>query len=325
MDLSTIEKALSRERESRKRAERLLEEKSRELFESFQQLENAHEELKQNQRKLVQSEKMASLGVLSAGVAHEINNPIGFVTSNLSTLNEYTPIFYEAFVLLKNLLSKLESEPAYRSDYHAVKSFLEEKQVDFLVEDTSDILVETLDGLRRVTDIVAGLQTFARAENASMELIDPVECVRSTASLIKSDSKHQFELVDELIDVPPIVGNAGKLGQVFMNLIVNAIQAVSSAREDGKVSLRSYLDKQFVCIDVCDDGPGMTPEVVEKIFEPFYTTKEEGEGTGLGLSLTQGIVDEHGGIIRVESEAGKGTTFTIALPLKGRAQFTELR
>ncbi len=314
MDLAILHKALERERASRKHAERLLEEKSRELFESFQQLEYAHEELKQNQTKLVQSEKMASLGVLSAGVAHEINNPIGFVSSNLSTLAEYTPVFYEAFVLLKSLLAKLENEPNYQTDYQKVRSFLEEREVEFLVEDTTDILAETREGLRRVTDIVTGLQSFARVEKATTEPIDLVHCVRSTASLIKSDSKHQFELLDELVDIPPINGNAGKLGQVFMNLIVNAIQALSTCKDDGRIRLRSYTNKRFACVDVSDNGPGMSQDVLEKIFEPFYTTKEEGEGTGLGLSLTQGIIDEHGGSIHVISELGQGTTFTIALP-----------
>jgi len=315
MDLSILQKALDRERKSRKHAERLLEEKSRELYESFQSLEEAHEELKQNQRQLVQSEKMASLGVLSAGVAHEINNPIGFVSSNLSTLSEYVPVFYETFVLLKDLLSKLENDPGHDINYLTVQSFLEDKEVDFLVEDTAEILAETREGLTRVTDIVAGLQTFARAEKATMEEVDIVACMRSTASLVKADSKHSFEIIDELCSVPTVMGNTGKLGQVFMNLIVNAVQAVSSVKEDGRVTLRSSQKDRFVCVEVCDDGPGMSESVIEKIFEPFYTTKAEGEGTGLGLSLTQGIIDEHGGRIELSSKLGEGSTFTIALPV----------
>ncbi|MFK7733303.1 MAG: sensor histidine kinase [Pseudomonadales bacterium] len=315
MELATIERALKRERASRKLAERLLEEKSRELFDSFRELEGAHEELKQNQQQLVQSEKMASLGVLSAGVAHEINNPIGFVTSNLATLDEYTPVFHEAFLLLKQLLKKLEAEPSCQADYKAVKSFLEEREVDFLVADTSDILAEIHEGLRRVTEIVSSLQSFARADKAIMEPIDIIACVRSTVSLVKSDAKHQFQLVDKLIETPMVIGSTGKLNQVFMNLIVNAVQAVSSIKSDGKVTLRSFVQERFVNVEIGDDGPGIEPALVEKIFEPFFTTKEEGEGTGLGLSLTQGIIREHGGEISVNSQLGIGTKITISIPI----------
>ncbi len=322
MDLSSVQRALKRERASRKLAERLLEEKSRELFESFQKLEGAHEELKQNQRQLVQSEKMASLGVLSAGVAHEINNPIGFVSSNLATLSEYTPVFHEAFLLLKTLLKKLENEPAYASDYQTVKQFLEEREIDYLVEDTTDILAEIHEGLRRVTEIVSGLQSFARADKAIMEPIDIIACVRSTASLVKSDAKHRFELVDELVDTPFVIGSTGKLNQVFMNLIVNAIQAVSSVKDNGKVTLRSRVQGHFVNVEICDDGPGIDAALVDKIFEPFFTTKEEGEGTGLGLSLTQGIIKEHDGEIIVDSKPGIGTRITIAIPICNEPQTT---
>ncbi len=306
--VDTLNRALERERKRRAHAEQLLEEKSRELFHSYESLEKAHEELKENQKKLVQSEKMASLGILSAGIAHEVNTPIGFVLSNVTTLGEYTPQFSRLYEELKNLLEKLPDD-----DRQRISRFLEEEEIDFIVEDTGDLVSESLEGVTRVRDIVAGLKTFSHADNDSIEPVDINDVINSTLTLARSEIERAGQLSTDLQDVPALMGNRGKLGQVIMNLVVNASQAI--CEEKGEILVRSRCVDDEVVIDIQDNGCGMDEETQMKLFTPFFTTKEVGEGTGLGLTITFGIVEEHRGRIEVSSALGEGTTFSVHLPL----------
>ncbi len=310
---TVLERALQRERLARKTAESLLEDKSRELYQSYNRLEAANEELKRNQMQLVQAEKMASLGLLSAGVAHEINNPIGFVASNVAILREYAPRFFATYEKLLTLLQLDEKDPDFTPLKASILAWLNDQDIPYLVEDTGELLDEIEQGLIRVREIVESLQAFARSGTEQQQEIDLRACIRNTIALVKNDSRRHCELLDELREIPLIRGDGSKLGQVFLNLIVNAIQAHEG--QAGTVVLSSESDDKWVTIRVADTGKGMPAEICARIFEPFFTTKEEGEGTGLGLAVSKGILDEHGAEVAVESQPGQGTTFVLRFPL----------
>ncbi len=317
-DPKTLMRALERERKRRAVAESLLEEKSRELFHSFEELEQAHKQLKANQKQLVQSEKMASLGIMSAGVAHEINNPIGFVLSNLKTLAEYAPVFSNLYEGLNGLLEKIEDDSCLAEEKQRLLAYLEQEDVEFLMEDTGDLLTESTEGVVRVRDIVAGMKSFSHSDTTDQEELDLNDTVSKTLALASGQLKTSCALETDLGDLPRLVGNSGRLGQVVMNLVVNASQAVSP--DNGKVLIRTFADDNAVTLEVQDNGHGMNEETKNKLFTPFFTTKPVGEGTGLGLSITFGIIEEHGGRVDVESEEGVGTTFSVVLPTKRSAQ-----
>lgn len=312
-DTGVLQRALERERLRRQKAEALLEERSRELFEASESLRQALADLQRNQRQLVQQEKLASLGVLSAGVAHEINNPIGFVSSNVNTLSDYLRTYQEGFELARTLLTGESG----RSDSSPTpdRSWLDwERQIDleFLLGDTNDLLRETLEGLERVKTIVSGLKNFARADDNRQEPVDINESVRTALTMARNQLKYQCEVVEELREVPPVLGNASRLSQVVLNLLVNAAQAAS---ENCWIRISTDSDGRDVTITVEDNGCGIAPENLDRVFTPFFTTKPVGVGTGLGLSISHGIIADHGGSIDVNSEPGVGTCFTIRLPV----------
>ncbi len=309
-DPALLERALNRERKRRAAAESLLEEKSRELFHSYKELEAALEELESNKDQLVQSEKMASLGVMAAGVAHEINNPIGFVQSNLNTLGEYAPVFAEIVALSQTLMQESPEAPAAKS----LKELLEAEDIDFVLEDSQDILKESRSGIERVRDIVAGLKTFSHMDGDEQTEVQINDVLANTLNIARGQLKHQCEIIETLDDIPPVLGNSGRLGQVFMNLIVNAGQALPESA--GRIEISSRLEDDQVVVTVADNGSGISPEHQKKLFEPFFTTKDVGEGTGLGLSISLGIINDHKGQIECESAEGQGTTFTVTLPVQ---------
>lgn len=321
MDSATFEKTLQRERKRRRAAEHLLEEKSRELYKSYQQLEQTHLELQQNKDQLVQSEKMASLGLMSAGVAHEINNPIGFIVSNVNTLGQYLQAFACLLEKTQSLLRSIDTDSPLSAQSKELASYIEEEEIDYLIQDSKDLIEETDSGLKRVIDIVGGLKTFARADGHVVAETDVNECLTDTIRLAETQLKHTCEIVVELTTIPMIDGNAGRLGQVFLNLIMNASQAVEEG--SGRITVRSYLCKQrdgglnreVVVVEIEDNGCGISEENQAKLFQPFFTTKDVGEGTGLGLSISLGIVEDHGGILSVTSRQDIGSVFRVELPL----------
>ncbi len=321
MDIAVLERAFERERKQRKQAEKLLENKSRELFLSYEELKeahsslsSAHKELKHKQRQLVQSEKMASLGVLSAGVAHEINNPIGFVLSNINTFSSYIGIFKNSHSKLLNIIehaNNLEDLPKIIS---STSDYIENEEVEYILEDTDDLIEETKEGIERVKEIVAGLKDFVREDQGKKESTNINESIQSTLRLLSNQLKYHCELVENYGVLPDIHCHVGKLNQVFMNLIVNASQAI---KEQGTITIETKKLDSYVVASFSDTGSGISEENLENLFTPFFTTKPVGEGTGLGLSISHGIIEEHGGTIEVESELGKGTTFTVKLPIDG--------
>lgn len=272
------------------------------------ELEKAYSELKATQAKVVHQEKMASIGQLAAGVAHEINNPMGFISSNLNTLGKYLGRLGEFIALQSDLLQTLPGSPALdeiRGQRKALK-------VDFLLEDGVDLINESLEGAERVRTIVSNLKSFSRVDQAEHKVADINECISSTINIVWNELKYKANLVRELGDIPQIKCFPQQLNQVFMNLLVNAAQAI---RDHGEITVRTWRQNDFVYASVTDTGCGMPPEVLNRIFEPFFTTKEVGKGTGLGLSITYDIIKNHKGEITVDSEPEKGTTFTVKLPI----------
>ncbi len=319
MDIEILQRSLAREKAQRNLAEQLLEDKSRELFQSYEklrsshdELEHAHAEVKEKQEQLVQSEKMASLGIMSAGVAHEINNPLAFVFSNVNSLSHAVDQFKIFHELIEKLLQSSQSTIS-DEERKKIDAFCKESDIEYLLEDCTELIQETVDGIQRVKGIVAGLKDFARADTAERESVDINLCIRNTLKIAIGQVKSNCKIEENLGDLPEISGFSGKIGQVILNLIVNASQAID---DNGVISIATTLDESDVIITVADTGCGMSKETIDDIFTPFFTTKPIGEGTGLGLSVSHGIVEEHGGKIRVDSEQGKGTCFTIRLPLQ---------
>lgn len=271
----------------------------------IKKLEEAHNQL-------LQSEKLASIGQLAAGVAHEINNPIGFVNSNLGTLQKYGD------TLLKLLEQYEKAEPELptllRDQLKAAKSAAD---ISFLREDMLALIAESIEGASRVRRIVQDLRDFSRPGDAEWQTVNVHEGLESTLNVVWNEIKYKAEVVRDYGELPDIECLPPQLNQVFLNLLVNAAQAI---RERGVITLRSRREGDFVTISVQDTGCGMTPEVREKIFDPFYTTKPVGKGTGLGLSVTYGIVEKHHGRINVDSEPGKGSAFTVYLPIRRDAK-----
>jgi signal transduction histidine kinase len=250
----------------------------------------------------MQSEKMASIGQLAAGVAHEINNPVGYVYSNLGTLAGYVD---ELLRVVRHLSGKGDG-PAPACD------------VAFLEEDIPALVSETREGLDRVKKIVQDLKDFSRVDKSDdWEPADLVKGLESTLNIVANEVKYKAAVVKELVPLPVVPCLPTQLNQVFMNLLVNAAQAIAGK---GTITLRSGFDDSDVWIEVADDGCGMPADVQARIFEPFYTTKPVGKGTGLGLSVSYSIVQKHHGRIELTSAPGQGTAFRVVLPRVRRDQ-----
>ena len=268
----------------------------------------AEEELQQAQSRLVQQEKMASLGQLAAGVAHEINNPIGFLTSNLSSLEKYVERLIE-FIEVEDRMLTHPGGP----DLEQVNDLRKELKIDFISDDARELIEESLEGADRVRRIVQNLKNFSRPDHAEYELADLNQCLESAISIAWNEIKSVATLKREFGDIPQLWCCPQLLNQVFLNLLLNAVQALEG---QGVISVRTWSDRRRVFVSVADSGRGIPPALRSRVFEPFFTTKEVGTGTGLGLSISYGIAQKHGGEIEVRSKEGEGSTFTLSLPLK---------
>jgi signal transduction histidine kinase len=278
-------------------------------------LADQNKALREAQAALVQSEKLASLGRLAAGVAHEINNPVAYVTNNL-------------VVLGRDMQAALEALDAYRNgDAAAGRQIEEDADLAYFRANFARMCDKTLEGLQRVHGIVRNLRDFARLDEADFKEADLNAAVASALEILRHEIKQQeIRLETDFGQLPPVLCHPGKLNQVFLNLLANAVQA---CERGGSVAARTRYDPSpqplspegrggegSVVIEVQDNGSGIRPEHRARLFEPFFTTKPVGQGTGLGLSVSFGIVRDHGGSIEVESEVGKGSTFRVRLPLK---------
>ena len=282
------------------------------LEKSYLEIKSNHDKIKQAQAQLVQSEKMASLGQLAAGVAHEINNPIGFVVSNFGTLREYMGVISDYCSLGKVLALNASSDESKK-----MIEIDDNEDINFLFSDIHNIMNDCDDGLRRVKEIVLNLKSFARGDEDTTESFSINQCIENTIKVVWNELKYKVTLHKELDEQAPFInGHEGQIGQVIMNMLVNAAQAMET---DGDIYISTIKNDELVRIVIRDTAKGMPQSVIDKIFDPFFTTKGVNEGTGLGLSISHGIIEKHGGRISVESEEGVGTSFTIELPLDAKA------
>ena len=299
--VATLTEALREQLEERKRAEEALHQEKAEQRILIERLEEAHNQL-------LQSEKMASIGQLAAGVAHEINNPVGYINSNLGALQQYVA----TLLRLINAYEKYESELSQETR-DALTILKEESDLTYLRQDIGDLLAESVGGLQRVKRIVQDLKDFSHVSETEMLWANVENGLESTLNVVWNELKYKAEVIKDYGDIPEIECIPSQLNQVFMNLLVNAAQAIP---ERGVITLRTRQKNDKVCIEVSDTGAGIPPQVINRIFDPFFTTKPVGTGTGLGLSITHGIIRKHNGKIEVESESGRGTTFRITLPIR---------
>jgi len=285
---------------ARKHMEETLEARNVEQRRLIAELRSAHEQL-------LQAEKMASIGQLAAGIAHEINNPVGFVNSNMGALKNYVTTLLDVIAQYERAAADY---PALAAQLAALRA---EADLAFLQDDVPDLVRESLDGLKRVRDIVQALKDFSHVGETEWQMADLHQGLDSTLHIVASEIRYKARVVKEYGVLPPIMCLASQLNQVFMNLLINAAHAV---RAEGVITLRTGALDGWVWVEIGDNGVGIAPEHVKRIFEPFFTTKPVGSGTGLGLSLSYGIVHRHGGRIDVASVLGEGTRFTVHLPVR---------
>lgn len=264
-----------------------------------------YEKLRDTQAQLVQTEKLASLGQLAAGVAHEINNPLSFINSNVICLKDYAESIVE-------MIDKFEQAVADTDLKEELERQKEAYQFDFIYEELPDLINDSIEGVRRVRKIVENLREFSHSGNTAWQQASLNDCVHSTLTIAFNEIKYKAELKEELGELPNIYCIPSQLNQVILNLLINAAQAIE---ERGQITIRTYAENEGVVLEIADTGKGMPAGIKSKIFDPFFTTKGIGEGTGLGLSISYGIVQAHNGTITVESTEGKGTCFKIWLPL----------
>lgn len=277
------------------------------LLEINEQLRSAVTQLENTQMQLLQADKMASVGQLAAGVAHEINNPIAYVGSNLSTLQKYLNDII-------GLLQLVDEEKAACA--RVVREKIQTRQdaidYDYLMADLPVLMLHTNDGIARVKKIVQDLRDFSHADSGEMAVEDIHRGICSTLNIVKNEYKNKADIIYELGELPLVQCNLGQLNQVFLNIVVNACHAIQG---HGEIRISSGCQDNQVWVKIADTGAGIAPEHLARIFDAFYTTKPVGQGTGLGLSLSYSIIKAHQGHIEVSSVVGQGSTFTIWLPV----------
>lgn len=283
----------------------------RKVKERTAELNDALVNLKQAQAKLVESEKMASLGQLTAGIAHEINNPINFVSSNVFPLRQDINDLKQ---ILQHYETLTESSD-FKTKLQEINNLKEELDYETLLEELETIINGIEDGARRTAEIVSGLRNFSRLDQSEVEVASINDCIETTLKIIQSKLKN-IHLIKDFGNIPKIECFPGKLNQLFLNTIDNAIHAIHTKNiENGELTIKTYEEgKHLICI-IKDNGIGMDEAAKNKIFDPFFTTKEVGEGTGLGMSIVHGIVELHGGKMEISSEKNVGTEIKLILPL----------
>jgi len=290
--------------------------RTKELQEANVSLEKTLVDLKEAEMQLVESEKMSSLGQLTAGIAHEINNPINFVTSNVKPLRRDIEVIKELFGKVEDLAINGESKEAIQQQIDALK---EEADFDYLSMEMDHLIKGIAEGASRTAEIVKGLRIFSRLDEDDLKLANLNEGLDSTLVIVNNLLNGIITVEKDYAEVPMVECFPGKLNQVFLNIITNAIHTIKEKwGEDagGKLTIKTYFDNLDVTISIKDNGMGMTEETQKKLYEPFYTTKEVGVGTGLGLSIAWNTIKKHNGSILVRSELGEGSEFLLTIPIK---------
>jgi len=290
-------------------------ERTMELSESNRELQNTLENLKQTQTQLVESEKMASLGQLTAGIAHEINNPINFVTSNINPLKRDIEIMLHALTVIENL-GMSDSPPADKQKQ--IKEYKENLDFEYLTSEIKHLIKGINEGANRTAEIVKGLKIFSRLDEDVLKKADVNEGLASTMIIANNLLNSKIKIIKEYGDLPEVECYPGKLNQAFLNIISNAIYAVQKRfgkNAGGEITIITSHDEKNIFISIKDNGTGMNAQIQKKVFEPFFTTKEVGEGTGLGMSIVYNTIKKHNGFINVNSSQGKGTEFVLQIPI----------
>ncbi len=280
------------------------------LLKANKDLQELNSKLSDARSKLMQSEKLASIGQLAAGVAHEINNPIGFIFSNFGTLEQYLDDLFQ----MLDAYEKAEPHIGDGNTLARIRQLKAELDIKYLKEDIPNLMGESRDGIQRVRKIVQDLKDFSRVDaRQEWESVDLHAGIDSTLNIVNNEIKYKADVVKHYGPLPEVQCLPSEMNQVFMNLLVNAAHAIPAER--GTITISTGVDGANAWVEVADTGAGIAPENLQRIFDPFFTTKPVGKGTGLGLSLSYGIVQKHGGRMEVSSELGVGTRFRITIPI----------
>ncbi len=294
-----------------------LEKRTFELEGEKKRLKEAYEKLNQIQAQLIQSEKLASLGQLSAGVAHELNNPISFVHSNLGTLGEYVKDIQNLLGKYAELEKMLSTNEGHSQQLDRILELKGEIGLSFILEDFDKIINESKEGIQRVKTIVKDLKDFSYRDKGEVQLADINQGIESALNIVWNELKYKAEVIKEYGPIPKIECFPQQLNQVFMNILMNAAQAIETK---GEIKIKTWKVGDEVVVEISDTGMGIPEENLEHIFEPFFTSKEVGKGTGLGLSVVYGIIQNHKGRIEVQSQVNKGSVFRIILPIRNTSK-----
>jgi len=317
----TMEEQLQKYLEDLKAAKEAHEENAAKLGETVtameiarQEADEANQKLKQSQIQLLQSEKMASIGQLAAGVAHEINNPMGFIISNLNSLQKYVNKIVSFIETMPQVAEKVAGDHsslccAFMEQLTKQK---QEMNLDYILSDLNDLVKESLEGADRVKKIVQNLKSFSHIDESELKMADINAGLENTINIIWNELKYKATVTKSYGDIPQTLCNPGQLNQVFMNILINAVQAIP---KQGEITIKTWRENSHIYVAISDTGIGIPADRIDRIFEPFYTTKEVGKGTGLGLSIVYDIIKKHNAEIQVTSEINKGTIFTVIIPI----------
>jgi signal transduction histidine kinase len=278
-------------------------------------LQDAVDNIAEAHKQIMRLEKMAAIGQLAAGVAHEINNPVAFVVSNINSMSDYYNDVFEVISAYEQLEQSLSAE---QPGLKLIQELKDQRQIAYLKQDIGQIIAECKEGLTRIRKIVEDLKNFSREGEVVLKWTDINQEIDSTLNLARNEIKYKADVKRAFADLPQVQCVATQINQVILNLLVNAAQAI---KDHGTITISTSAETDageasWVCIRVADTGCGIAPENVARVFEPFYTTKPVGKGTGLGLSLSHKIIQKHGGRIDVQSHPGSGTTFAVWLPVQ---------
>ncbi len=291
------------------RARKDLHKANSELGRTNETLNETVTDLKAAQEQLIQAEKMASLGQLTAGIAHELNNPINFITANIQPLKEDMADILKIIARYEKVIEEKDLGKEFRD----VDQSRHDNNINFTLKEINDLLRGIEDGAMRTSEIVRGLRNFSRLDQNVIRKANLNDSLESTLTLLNSSYKNRVEIIKEYGNIPEVDCFPGQINQVFMNILSNAIQAIPA---EGKIFIKTWSVNNMVKVSVRDTGAGMTEDVRKKIFDPFFTTKDVGKGTGLGLSISFGIIQKHNGEIEVFSKPGEGTEFVIRIPIQ---------
>ena len=305
-------KAYLREKSARDQLETLLEDKTRALFIANQELEEKLETVKNQQITLMQSEKMATLGTLSAGMAHEINNPLAYITSNVESIKFIKPVLVSLMTAAQQFVDKSISVSQLES---ILVQLNRENDLSFIVDDIDDLVDDTQEGLERIAHIVSNLVDFASLKDNVTTMADITESLNGTLKLLENQlGTCAIELHIEKL--PLTQCNISSMKQVFVNLLINAKHACDDLHDQqGKITIKLFANKNNIYIEVADNGCGMDADTLKQMFDPFFTTKPVGQGTGMGMAIVYNVLKEHNGTLEVESEVGKGSLIRCVIPI----------